>query len=115
MDSKDAKTRAIENAREPVRKQVYDLISKEIENHTNVVEGKINVKFYFPEKYKWTIKTLSTRKTIDGEEKVLEEKIVECIELDWLVEELEGKGYGVKRSCCEGYVWGYYGFLEITA
>ena len=112
MESIEAKNRAIENAREPIRREVYDLISKKISEHTNVLESDLIVKYYIP--FKWEVKTLERRKTVEGEEKVIFEQQISCPELDWLLEELKQKKYVVVLKEESGYVYGKNGFLEIS-
>ena len=114
MESTEAKTRAIENAREPIRQEVYLLISKKITEHSNVLDGDMKVKYYFPSHFKWELKTVECRKTQDGEEKVVLETHIECAELEWLIAELKEKKYNVELKAEPGYVYGKYPFMEIA-
>ena len=114
MECVDARNRAIENAREPLRKEVYNLIEKKISEHNNVLKGKLSVKYYFPSYFTWEVKTIESRKTIDGEEKIVHETIVDCPEIDWLVSELKEKKYIVELKQESGYIYGKSGYLEIS-
>ena len=113
MECVDVQKRALENARDPVRDEVYALINKKISSHANVSNGNFKVKYYIPSQFEWELKMVERRKTVDGEEKLLQESHVECPDLDWLVSELREKKYTVTLKQEKGYLYGRSGFLEI--
>ena len=98
----------------PLRKEVYDLISKKIAEHIDVTDCTFTVKYYLPSKYRCEVKTIERRKTKDGEEKVTTETHVECDKLDWLIDELKNKGYKAELKEESAYVYGKYGYLLVS-
>lgn len=113
MDSEEVKNRAIEKIREPIRAAVNELIEESINNHTNIIDGNLCVKYYIPTQYKWEVKTKEGRKTIDGEEKIYQSVTTECEELEWLAKELRERKFGAVFGHEKGWL-STYCFLQIT-
>ena len=114
MDCVEAKQRAVENAREPIRNKVYELINQKITENTNILKCDFLIKYYLPSDVTWSSSTVQTRKTKNGEEQMVTDVILKCESIEWLVDELKSKKYVVELKEEPGLVYGKSAFLEIV-
>lgn len=105
MNSEEAKARAMENARQPIRDEVYSLIESKVNYHENVNNGDFSVMFVLPRSYKYAVKEDEKRKTVNGEEKILTTRSIVCEDVEWLIKELKAKRYNAELRVDEGYFY----------